>query len=151
MKLFNKLTGLYERWLIANGAAIVVTSSDSEWSYGNWPQTQYLSGSASSATQTDNTVIYEITDARMYSSHLFENTSATDDVDVYVSLDGSNYNANPAAVQLLNDVTTGGGVRVLTIPAGSVAELDGSFYGIRVLKNGATAENPSIRYSHTVK
>ena len=136
-----------------SGYPIVQASSGSQWSYGTWPSNYYLTGSASTTTQTDNAVVYTSGDVSSYNIHVIENTSATDPVDVYISIDGTNFLASASAVRL-HDATTSG-TYVVTIPAGDVGILDGNGSGIKVkkikvLKDGATAENPSIRYAHGV-
>ena len=111
----------------------------------------YINNSATGGAQTDNTVIYTSADISIYNQHVIENTSATDPVDVYVSLDGTNYLALASSVLLHDDVTTGGGIKVVTIPAGKAGILDGVYSTIQVLKDGITSETPSIRYSHSIK
>jgi len=133
-----------------NGAKHTETQAGSIWAYGNYPNTLYLNDTSTGAAQTNNTVIYTSNDVSIYNTHSIENTSTTDPVDVYVSVDGTNYATLAASVSLHDDVTTGGGVKVVTIPAGKIGVLTGKFRKIQVLKDGATAETPSIRYSHTV-
>lgn len=133
----------------SSGNAHVKTSSDSVWSYGTFPQYVNLKGSSSGATTTDNTVIYTSGDISAYNIHNFVNTSATDPMDVYVSDDGTNYLLTPSAVRLHDATATG--TFVLTIPAGDMGTLEGKFTRIRVLKDGATAETPALRYFHGVK
>lgn len=113
--------------------------------------TPYINNSATGGAQTDNTIVYTSSDISIYNQHVIENTSATDPVDVYVSLDGTNYLALAASVSLHDDVTTGGGIKVVTIPAGKAGILEGVYSTIQVLKDGITAETPSIRYSHAYK
>lgn len=132
---------------VNDGSAQTESTNTSSWV---WPNTLYPNGTASGATQTDNTVIYTSADVTPYNYHIIENTSTTDPIDVYVSVDGTNYAALAASVTLHDDVTTGGGIKVVSIPAGKIGILTGKYKRIRVLKNGATAETPSIRYAHTV-
>jgi len=44
-------------------------------------------------------------------------------------------------------VTTGGGVKVLSIPTGKVGVLHGKFRGIRVLQDGTTNANATGAHS----
>ena len=137
---------------IIDDEAVVQSSSSSLWSYGGWPTTQYTSGTATvAASATDNVEIYEITDARMYNYHVFENFASTDPVDVYVSVDGLTYAAAALSVRLQNDVTTGGGIDVIDIPVANIGVLEGKFYSIKVLRKGTTNEAQNIRYAHSVK
>jgi len=87
----------------------------------------------------DNDVVYTSTDVSMYNVHIIEATAGT--VDIQVSVDGTNFNALQAAVLLHDDVTTGGGVKVLTMASGKIGILTGKYNAIRVLQNGATASN----------
>ena len=107
-----------------------------------------IKSSASGGATADNTVIYTSGEIWAYNCHYIENTSATDPCDVYVSFDGTNYCAAAVAAEKLNDVTTGGGVKVITIPKGTIGRIVGRFVKLKVLKDGATVETPSIRYMH---
>jgi len=99
------------------------------------------------AGAADNNVIYTSGDISMYDHHVIENISgAAAAVDVQVSLDGTNYNATAVAVQLLDDVTTGGGVKSLTIAQNKVGVIRGKFKGLRVLQNGAGAANARVAH-----
>jgi hypothetical protein len=126
----------YTRDRNGNAARNVVSESQADWR-GNYPNTWYLpwSGTAGAA---DNAVIYQIDDASMYNYHTFT-ASGTSGCDVEVSHDGTTWNV--IAVQLTSDVTTGGGIKVITIPTGSTAFLHGKFKHIRVLEDGATDAN----------
>lgn len=152
--LFEKqASGLYlPRWQEGTGgSANVTTQATSVWSYGPWPQhTRFPASGATAATgttQTDNTVVYTSGDISSYNYHTITNTSATDDVDVFVSDDGVNFNGSAAGVTL-HDST---GAMVVSIPAGKIGILEGKFFALKVQKNGVTAETPSIRYAHSVK
>jgi len=127
-------------------------SAGSVWAYGNWPNTWFVQGSAQIvATAVDNSVIYESPgDMSGYNTFMIENTSSVDPVTVQISLDGLNYSTDVAAL-LADDVTTGGGVKVLSIPTGKFAVVkDVRWKTIRVLKNGITNEIPSIRFAYAV-
>lgn len=104
-------------------------------------QNYYLSA-AGTVGVNDNDVVYTSPDVSMYSTHSIECTVGT--VDIQVTLDGTNWNTTQAAVLLHDDVTTGGGVKVLTIAAGKIGSLKGKYKNIRILQNGATASNCRI-------
>jgi len=88
---------------------------------------------------SDNDIIYTSPDISAYSSHSIEGTVGT--VDIQVTLDGTNWNTTQAAVTLHDDVTTGGGIKVLTIAVGKIGLLKGKFKNIRILQSGAVASN----------
>ena len=93
----------------------------------------------------DNDTIYESGDVSMYNYHVIENMSAgAGSCDVFISLDGTNYTGSAAAVELIDDVTTGGGVKVITIPQNKTGILRGKFNKIKVLQDGATAADARI-------
>lgn len=131
----------------ATGAALVSPNNSSSWI---WPNLLYPNGPASGLTQTINALVYESANVTPYGCHKIHNTSATDPVAVYVSLNGTDYATLPAAVTLHDDVTTGGGLMVVSIPAGKVGILKGVYNKIKVLKAAGTVETPSIRYAHSV-
>jgi len=120
-----------------NGAAHVQSQAGSVWAYGNYPATWYLpwTGTAGAA---DNAVIYTSPDVTTYNYHTFT-VSGTNSADVYVSHDGVTYDL--MAVTLTDDVTTGGGVKVVTIPTGKTGFFKGKFKYIQVLQDGATDAN----------
>lgn len=101
-------------------------------------QNYYLTAIGTQGTN-DNDVVYTSADVTPYGSHSIECTVGV--VDIQVTLDGTNWNTTQAAVLLHDDVTTGGGIKVLTIAAGKIGLLTGKFKNIRVLQNGAVASN----------
>lgn len=116
--------------------------------YLNTAGARYKSSTETGGATADNTVVYQSDDVSIYNYHAIENTSTTDPVDVYVSLDGTNYATAAASAVLQDDVTTGGGIAVITIPVGKVGVVSGRYKKIKVLKDGATAETPSARIAH---
>ena len=102
-----------------------------------FPQQQYLAWSGT-AGAADNAVIYTSVDVSAYNFHTFT-VSGTNSADVYVSHDGTTYDV--ISVRLTDDVTTGGGVNVITIPTGKSAFLFGKWKYIQVLQDGATDSN----------
>lgn len=113
-----------------------VVESIGDWR-GNYPATWYLEfqGTAGSA---DNDVIYQSGDVSMYNHHAIT-VSGVDNADVYGAVDGTNYVL--VSVELTDDVTTGGGVKVVTIPPGKTGIVRGKYKKIRVLQDGATTAN----------
>lgn len=127
----------------ASGAAYT-NQQGGVWDYGTWPSSYYLPVTGAAGTN-DNDIVYTSGDVSTYNTHYIECTAGT--VDIQVSLDGTNFNNTQAAVLLHDDVTTGGGVKILTIASGKVGILKGKFKKIKVLQNGATASN--ARIAHT--
>lgn len=116
---------------------------------GPYPATWYLASAATvAASATDNVVIYKSNDVSSYNTFTVENLAVTDPVDIYVSLDGTNFSTAAASITLLDDVTTGGGIKAIDIPVGKIGVLRGKFKGIKVLRKGTTNEAQSIRYAH---
>lgn len=103
-----------------------------------FPQQWYIPFTGTAGVN-DNDVVYTSTDVSLYDIHVIECTAGT--VDIQVTVDGTNYNTTQAAVMLHDDITTGGGVRILTIASGKIGILRGKYKGIKVLQNGATASN----------
>lgn len=120
---------------VTSGAGHVATQAGSVWAYGNWPATWWLAWTGG-AGAADNTVIYTSPDVSAYNYHIIENTSG-ETMDIFVSVDGTNFTTAAAAVELIDDVTTGGGVKSITIPTTKTAILKGKFSKIRVDQNGA--------------
>jgi len=90
------------------------------------------------AGAADNALIYTSTDISRYNFHTIAVTG-TDAADVEVTVDGTNWNL--VSTYLADDVTTGGGVKVITIPTAKLAILNGQFKQIRVRQDGATDAN----------
>lgn len=117
--------------------------------YGNDPATWYLEWSGAAGT-ADNDVIYTSPDVSAYNYHIIENTSG-ETMDIFVSVDGTNFTTAAASVELIDDVTTGGGVKSITIPTVKTAILKGKFKKIRVDQNGAgTPAAGEVRGAHGV-
>ena len=90
---------------------------------------------AGTAGAADNAIIYTSGDVSGFNYHTISVTG-TDAADVEVSLDGSTWNI--VSTLLADDVTTGGGVKVITIPTAKLGILHGQFKKIRVRQDGAT-------------
>ena len=124
-------------------ATPVVSESTADWR-GNYPNTLYEAGSAAETTQADEAEIYESGDVSMFNHHIIVNTMATDDCTVQISLDGTNWTG---------DVVITGVAATPLIASGELGIIASPYnkaFKIRVLKEGATAENGSIRYAHAV-
>ena len=125
-------------WSVTSGAAHVETQAGSVWTYGNWPQYVTLAADFT-AGAADNAVLYTSGDVSTYNVHMIENLAAsTNNMDVFGSLDGTNFNVTPLAVELMDDVTTGGGVKVVAIAPGKIGILRGKYKAIKVQQAGAT-------------
>jgi len=90
---------------------------------------------AGTAGAADNAVIYTSGDVSRFNYHTIAVTG-TSPSDVEVTLDGTTWHV--VATVLADDVTTGGGIAVITIPTGKLGILRGKFKQIRVLEDGAT-------------
>ena len=91
---------------------------------------------ASAAGAADNAVLYTSPDVSKFNYHIFDNTSG-ETVDIWVSVDGTNYAATAASVELIDDVTTGGGIKVIEIATTKTGILRGKFRNVRVIQKGA--------------
>lgn len=90
---------------------------------------------------SDNNVIVQIDDASEYRHFLIHHTTGA--TDVFVSLDGTNYNTS--AVSLTDLGSASFATAVVVTAANRLYRLDGCFQKIRVLQNGATApENVAV-------
>jgi hypothetical protein len=90
---------------------------------------------AGTAGAADNALIYTSGNVSEFNYHTISVTG-TDAADVEVTVDGSTWNI--VSTLLADDVTTGGGVKVITIPTGKLGILHGQFKQIRVRQDGAT-------------
>jgi len=111
----------------------------------------YTNGAASAAGAADNAVLYTSLDVSKYNYHIIENESGAT-VDVFVSVDGTNYSTAAASVVLVDDVTTGGGIAVIDIADNKIGVLRGKFRKVRVIQKGAgTAVISGVRVAHAVE
>jgi len=90
---------------------------------------------AGTAGAADNAIIYTSGDVSGFNYHTISVTG-TDPADIEVTADGTTWRV--AATLLVDDVTTGGGIKVITIPTGKMGILQGIFKQIRVRQDGAT-------------
>lgn len=93
----------------------------------------------------DNDLMYELADASMFNGTYVECTAGV--VDLEVSIDGTNYNATPPAVLLLD--ATAVGTYTATIAAGKIGFFPHKVKGFRIRQNGAVAS--AARVSHVWK
>lgn len=98
------------------------------------PNDEYLEW-AGTAGAADNALIYTSDNISRFNYHTISVTG-TNAADIEVTLDGSTWNL--IATLLADDVTTGGGVKVITIPTAKLGILQGKFKQIRVIQDGAT-------------
>ena len=90
---------------------------------------------AGTAGAADNAVIYTSPNVTRFNYHAISVTG-TNDADIEATLDGTTWQL--VATTLQDDVTTGGGIKVITIATGSIGVLKGKFKQIRVLQDGVT-------------
>lgn len=131
LRAWNATLGREENIHSEGNRLAVVMGAGSEWIYGDWPQNSILpfTGAAGAA---DNDALYISGDVSAYSYHLIENRSGVA-IDVHVTSDGTFNASQPAAAVLLtDDVTTGGGVKVVSIAANKSGILRGKFKKIRI-------------------
>ena len=114
-----------------NPAANMLQANVPAFPSQNWLEAVNVAGTG------DNDVLYTSADVSAYNYHIFHNTSG-EVIDIVFSVDGSTFtpDTSPAAVELMDDVTTGGGIKVVDIPAGKTGVLRGKFKNIRVLQKG---------------
>lgn len=90
---------------------------------------------AGAAGAADNALIYTSGNVSRFNYHTIAVTG-TNAADVEVTLDGTTWHV--ASTLLADDVTTGGGIAVITIPTGKLGILRGKFKQIRVRQDGVT-------------
>ena len=90
----------------------------------------------SAAGAADNAVLYTSPDVSKFNYHIIDNRSG-ESVDVWVSIDGTNYSQTAASVRLIDDVTTGDGINVIDIATTKTGILRGKFRNVRILQKGA--------------
>ena len=90
---------------------------------------------AGTAGAADNAVIYTSGDISKFNYHTIAVTG-TSPSDVEVTIDGTTWHV--ASVTLIDNVTTGGGIQVITIPTGKMGYIRGKFKQLRVIEDGAT-------------
>lgn len=90
---------------------------------------------AGAAGSNDNDLIYTSGDVSRFNYHTIAVTG-TDAADVEVTVDGTTWHV--VATLLADDVVTGGGIAVITVPTGKLGVLRGKFKQIRVRQDGAT-------------
>ena len=90
------------------------------------------------AGAADNAVLYTSPDVSKFNYHIFDNRSG-ETVDIWVSVDGTNYAQTAASVRLIDDVTAGtsGPINVIDIATTKTGILRGKFRNIRVIQKGA--------------
>ena len=88
------------------------------------------------AGSADNAVLYTSPDVSKFNYHIIDNRSG-ETVDIWVSVDGTNYAQTAASVRLIDDVTTGDGVNVIDIATTKTGILRGKFRNVRVIQKGA--------------
>jgi hypothetical protein len=88
------------------------------------------------AGAADNAVLYTSPDVSKFNYHIIDNRSG-ETVDIWVSVDGTNYAQTAASVRLIDDVTTGDGVNVIDIATTKTGILRGKFRNVRVIQKGA--------------
>ena len=123
-----------------NSAANVVVADTVTIDQSNHPSTFFTFAAETSTNQADNAVVFTSGDVTSYDTIMVQNTSSTDGITLQVSLDGTTWAA--VTVDAVLENVTGN-----NITPGEVGKLRGKYKGFRCLKNGATAENPSIIYA----
>lgn len=90
----------------------------------------------SSAGAADNAVLYTSPDVSKFNYHIIDNRSG-ETVDVFVSVDGTNYSTTAASLELINDVTAGGPTKNIDLATTETGILRGKFRNIRIDQKGA--------------
>jgi hypothetical protein len=105
--------------------------------------THGITGYKSGSGTNDNDIVIEL-DQNAEAYDTFELMSTAGAMDVFVTLDGTNYTTAALSLADLGAVTTD---PVVVTAANRLYGFRGKFKGIRVLQNGATAvENAALRY-----
>lgn len=100
-----------------------------------------LNGSYTATGVSDNDVL--ITTGDMTPYRVFTLMSTAGAVDVFASLDGTNYNTAPLSLTDLGATTND---PVLVTAANRMYGFFGAYKYIKVLQNGATAATATLRY-----
>lgn len=82
----------------------------------------------------DNDLVFQTGDVSRYDTFMLLSTAGA--MDVFVSLDGTNYSTAPLTLQ---DMSSSSDTPALLTAAGAVFGFRGKFSKIQVLQNGATA------------
>ena len=104
---------------------------------------EYINLANTVQVTADNGVVYESGDISVYNYHIIDNGSG-EAIDVYVSVDGTNYATTAASLELINDVVTGGGLRNIDLATTETGILRGKFKKIKVLMKGDAADDIEI-------
>ena len=137
----------YQGLKATNGAAHVFQDGGFD-GRGNYPETWYLewSGAAGAA---DNAVIYTSGDVSMYNYHTIFNNDNDENVDVHVSLDGTNF-FGPVAINIIDEVTDA--LPEIAVAFGKVGVIEGKYKAIKILQVTAGAIGVGLVYgAHSVK
>jgi hypothetical protein len=102
-----------------------------------------LTGTYTGTGVNDNDVLFTSGDMRPYDTFMIMSTAGA--VDVYGSLDGTNYNTAPLSLADLGAVTSD---PVVVTVANRLYGFRGKYRYIRVLQNGATAATATLRYGN---
>ena len=100
-----------------------------------------LSGTYTGTGVNDNDVLFTTGDISPYDTFMVMSTVGA--VDVYGSLDGTNFNTAPLSLADLGSTTTD---PVIVTAANRMYGFRGKYKYIRVLQNGATAATATLRY-----
>ena len=111
-----------------------INSIGGDYEYNEYPLTQLTA---------DNSVVYTSKDIGKYNYHIVDNQSG-EDVDIFVSVDGTNWSTTAAAVTLIDDVTTGGGLKHIEVATTETGIVRGKFRKIQVRMAGDTGNNIEI-------
>ena len=99
----------------------------------------------------DNTVLYQSGDISNYNYHIIENETAIS-IDVFVSVDGTNYSTAAVALLLIDDVGVTGPTPTIALANDKVGIIRGKFKGMRVQQNAAgTPAAGLMRGAHGVE
>lgn len=105
----------------------------------------YYAITLQAADGSDNTVIYTSADVSWANIHVFESTAQT--IDVFVSLDGTNFTTAPVYLEPMHTATNT--THVNSLAADKAGILRGKFVKIKV--QNATANQATARIMHGVE
>lgn len=91
-------------------------------------------GFASGAAAGDNATVIELEDVSMFDTFILQSTQGA--MDVFVSLDGTNYSTAPLSLTDMGATTS---TPVIVTAANRTYGFRGKFRKVKVLQNGATA------------
>lgn len=130
----NPDNGVHQSY--TGGAAHVKTSSTSEWSYGDWPNSVGDNETFAATTPADNQVVLTTNDVSMYTAFYVFSTGGS--FSVQASLDGTNYSGDLKLEDLEGATATSKDYATTTTAGKLYRVVCSKAANLRILANGVT-------------